>query len=483
MSADVKAMQTLLDNRYRIIRTIASGGCGQTFLAEDTKIPSRRKCVIKQLKPATQNVDSYGIIKERFEREAAILEIASKHSAQIPTLHAYFSENNEFYLVQDLIEGKNLEELVKEHGRFSEEKTRETLKSILNILTIVHSTHIIHRDLKPNNIMIRDRDQLPMLIDFGAVKEVVTTPGSGDATSIVIGALPFMPPEQKLGRPVFASDVYSLGLTGIFLISGKMPQEWQIDGVPKNSWQQFVPQVSSGFADVLNRAIEPDVSQRLPSADAMIKALHALDLSKTIPAPRPTLPASGEKVSRRSTFAFLAVIVVFVIMSVIAQIIMYLYFASQRDRTQANANAQISHERSLREAAESQVANINGLRQQAQEGATIKQALTEGKVWRVVQIKNETYSAVTYSMREVDGSWAQFTVQAGGIIQHTQQSLMLTIKFDYSFDEGYQERSYNLHGIPIIGHEPTDTEKSQAAIFSFRPKSTNEIDLYNNGVP
>jgi serine/threonine protein kinase len=475
-------MQMLLDNRYRIIRTLASGGCGQTYLAEDTRMPSLRKCVIKQLKPIAQNSDSYEIIKERFEREAAILEMASKHSAQIPTLHAYFSENNEFYLVQDWIEGNNLEELVAQQGRHTEERASAILISVLRILTVLHSANVIHRDLKPNNIMVRDRDQLPMLIDFGAVKEVVTTPGLADETSIVIGALPFMPPEQRLGRPVFASDIYSLGLTGIFMVSGKMPQHWQADGVPNHAWQQFAPHVSAGFADVLTRAIEPDLAQRLQSANAMIQALQAVDLNKTIPAPLPIPSPRPEERAQRWPLSFATALIISTIVLILSLAIMYVYFSTQRDRIQSNANLQIANERSLRQTAENDVANIQSLKQQAEEGAAIKQALTDGKIWRAVQIRNDTDMQLIYTLREADGSWTQSTIQPGQIMQHSRQGLSLTIKFDSSFEDGYQEKRYVLYGIPIIGHEPNDAEKGKAAVFNFKKKSTNEIDLYNQGV-
>jgi len=478
-------MQKLLDNRYRIIRTMASGGCGQTFLAEDTRMPSLRKCVIKQLKPTTQNSDSYGIIKERFEREAAILEMASKHSSQIPTLHAYFSEDNEFYLVQDWIEGRNLEEVVAQQGCYSEPRAREILISILKVLSIVHSANIIHRDLKPNNIMVREKDQLPMLIDFGAVKEVVTTPGPDDATSIVIGALPFMPPEQRLGRPVFASDVYSLALTGIFILSGKMPQHWQAEGAPKNAWQQFAPHVSPGLASVLNQAIESDLASRLPSAQAMIQALQALELAETIPAPAP-LPApqpAQDDAKPAPSRGFDVRLLVGGAVLVLGLILMYAYFANERERIRSSANYQVASERERREELERQVGNINSLKQQAEEGAAIKEALTKGKVWRVVQIRNDTNASVLYSVKNSDGTWYQGTLEPGKTTTFWRQLLDITIKFDYSFDEGYQERSYTLWGIPVIGHEPTETEKNQAAVFNFKMKSNNEIDLFNSGTP
>lgn len=80
---------TLLNNRYRIIQTLGSGGFGDTFLAEDTQMPSQRRCVIKQLKPITNNPQIYQLVQQRFQREAAILEELGEENPQIPRLYAY----------------------------------------------------------------------------------------------------------------------------------------------------------------------------------------------------------------------------------------------------------------------------------------------------------------------------------------------------------------------------------------------------------
>ncbi len=101
-------MPMLLNSRYQIIRTLGSGGFGETFLAEDTQMPSQRRCVIKQLKPIENNPQIYQLVQERFAREAAILEELGGVSEQIPTLYAYFSLEEKFYLVQEWVEGDTL---------------------------------------------------------------------------------------------------------------------------------------------------------------------------------------------------------------------------------------------------------------------------------------------------------------------------------------------------------------------------------------
>src|SRR5687767_6259068 len=106
-------------NQYRIIQLLGEGGCGQVFLAEDLHRPSKRKCIVKQLKPQTNDPEIYQIIKERFIQEAVILEEVGQHP-QIPDLYALFGEDNEFYLVQEYFAGKTITQRVKQDGRFNE---------------------------------------------------------------------------------------------------------------------------------------------------------------------------------------------------------------------------------------------------------------------------------------------------------------------------------------------------------------------------
>ncbi|HYX16266.1 MAG TPA: protein kinase [Nostoc sp.] len=276
---------TLLNNRYQVIQIIGAGGFGETFLAEDVHMPSRRCCVIKQLKPITNNdPQTYQIIQQRFEREAATLEFLGESSNQIPKLYAYFSENGQFYLVQEWIHGQTLTKIVEAKGFESETAVRQILLSLLSVLDYVHSKGIIHRDIKPENIILRSVDGKPVLIDFGAVKEtirsVVSSPGY-PTRSLVIGTPGYMPSEQAVGRPVYATDIYSLGLTAVYLLTGKHPQELQTDlKTGEILWQDYAPHVSSQWAAVLNQAIKPHAGDRYSTASKM---LHALQSPTNIP--------------------------------------------------------------------------------------------------------------------------------------------------------------------------------------------------------
>jgi serine/threonine protein kinase, bacterial len=269
----------LLNNRYQVIQVLGAGGFGETFLAEDTYMPSRRRCVIKQLKPISNDPKTYQVIQQRFEREAATLEYLGAANDQIPQLYAYFSENGLFYLVQEWVHGHTLTNVIQSQGQLQENTVREILLSLLSVLDYVHSKGIIHRDIKPDNIILREIDNKPVLIDFGAVKETIRTTinAAGHPTqSLVIGTPGFMPSEQAIGRPVYATDIYSLGLTAIYLLTGKYPQE--LETHPHTGqviWQQFAGGISPQLVMLLTQAIEPRMSDRFTTANKMLYALNS----------------------------------------------------------------------------------------------------------------------------------------------------------------------------------------------------------------
>lgn len=291
-------MQMLLNNRYQIIKTLGSGGFGNTFLAEDTQMPSQRRCVIKQLKPIENNPQIYQLVQERFGREAAILEELGGVSEQIPTLYAYFCLSEKFYLVQEWVEGDTLTAKVQQQGLFNESGVKEILLSILPVLEFVHSKRIVHRDIKPDNIILRHSDGKPVLIDFGAVRETMGTVinSQGSLTrSIVIGTPGYMPSEQAAGRAVYSSDLYSLGLTIIYLLTGKSPQQLETDSrTGEIVWESEAKNISPSFKTIISKAISPEgmrgaiayhPRERFSSAIEMLEALQtsATPLPPTVP--------------------------------------------------------------------------------------------------------------------------------------------------------------------------------------------------------
>jgi serine/threonine protein kinase, bacterial len=284
---------------YPISQQLGAGGFGTTYLATNTLMPSRPYCVVKQLIPTSTDPQLQQLIQDRFKQEAIVLENLGKGSnGMIPMLYHYFVEQGEFYLVQEYIEGQSLSDRIRNYGVFTETQVRQFLNDILPTLTYIHSKGIIHRDIKPDNIMVRQSDNKPVLIDFGAVKEIMTTvmtPSANTARSIVIGTPGFMPMEQVSGRPVFASDLYALSLTAIYLLTGKTPGEIETDPHSGNiNWQAYAPNVSSQLADVLNKSIEYSPRDRYMNAQAMLQALNNSSPQnqplQTIVTPIPNIP-------------------------------------------------------------------------------------------------------------------------------------------------------------------------------------------------
>lgn len=280
---------------YPIIKELGDGGFGKTYLATHTQMPSRPNCVLKQLKPVANDPQLQQLIQERFEKEAIILEgLAEGSNGMIPRLYAYFVEQGQFYLVQEYVDGQTLNDRVRSQGIFTEPQVRDLLTNILPTLSYVHSRGIVHRDIKPDNIMLRQRDNKPILIDFGAVKETMSTMvnNSGNSTrSIVIGTPGFMPVEQMSGRPMYASDIYALGLTAIYLLTGKMPAEIETDPSTGDiNWQPHALNVSPQLLRVLNKATQASSRDRYSNAQEMLDSLaenHQVPqtLSQTQPTP------------------------------------------------------------------------------------------------------------------------------------------------------------------------------------------------------
>ncbi|MDD1417424.1 serine/threonine protein kinase, partial [Dolichospermum sp. ST_con] len=185
----------LLDHRYQVIRVLATGGFGQTYIAQDTRRPGNPICVVKHLKPANSDSNIFVTAKRLFNSEAETLEKLSNHD-QIPRLLAYFDENKEFFLVQEFIDGHTLNEELIPGQPWSETQVMQMLLEILSILEFVHQEGVIHRDIKPDNIIRRAADYKLVLVDFGAVKQLrspLVTGGGQQTATVAMGTPGYMP--------------------------------------------------------------------------------------------------------------------------------------------------------------------------------------------------------------------------------------------------------------------------------------------------
>ena len=267
----------LLQDRYTVLRSLGQGGFGATFLARNVTLPGKPPCVIKQLRPSTEVGQLLDMARNLFEREAKILGEIGDHP-QLPRLLGYFETEQGFFLVQEFINGATLQQEVKRGGPFTEAGVKQFLSEILPILQYLHNHQVIHRDIKPANIIRRVQDKKLVLIDFGAVKEKVNpyqvaVSDQTALTAYAVGTPGYAPPEQMAMRPVYASDIYALGATCIYLLSAKSPKDLNYHpGTANLIWRDQV-QVSDHFAAVLHKMLEISVSRRYENTESVLRDL------------------------------------------------------------------------------------------------------------------------------------------------------------------------------------------------------------------
>ncbi|MBE9099626.1 protein kinase domain-containing protein [Vacuolonema iberomarrocanum] len=277
----------LLGDRYRSLQLLGQGGFGRTFLARDEAYDPEihgtlAQCVIKQFSPTLSSQSDRRHAADLFHQEADQLWQLGK-LPQIPELYDYLEIDGEQYLIQEFIDGPTLADELKSEGPFDELQVRQVLNSLLPVLQALHDRQIIHRDIKPTNILRRKElpskaQNLPgsgelVLVDFGASKYV--TPELLSRTGTTIGSAAYAAPEQVMGKAVFASDIYSLGVTCIHLLTGMHPFDLYSASEDTWIWQDYrIHPVSDRLTDVLNKMLQRATRDRFRRADAVLQALH-----------------------------------------------------------------------------------------------------------------------------------------------------------------------------------------------------------------
>lgn len=263
--------QEFINKGYEIEKQLAKKAGRRTLLARD--LNSQELVVIKLL--AFSNDFSWEDLK-LFEREAQTLQTL-EHPA-IPRYIDYFELETKtgktYALVQSYIEGKSLEEVLQEKGKFTETEIKNIAKLLLEILIYLHRRQppLIHRDIKPSNIILAER---PYLVDFGSVQ---TLANKGGQTVTVVGTYGYMPPEQFGGAATAASDLYSLGATLITLATGIQPAD-----LPQEDMRivfEKVVNLTPSFAEWLGWLVEPSLDKRASSAEIALQALETRKIVK-----------------------------------------------------------------------------------------------------------------------------------------------------------------------------------------------------------
>lgn len=288
---DVKFCQTcetklLIKERYRAIKPIGQGGFGRTFLAVDEDKPSKPPCVIKQFLPQGTNTVQKAV--DLFNQEAIQLDELGQHS-QIPALLAYCNQDDRQYLVQEFIDGLNLYQELEKNGAFNETQIRQLLNDLLLVLQFCHSKQVIHRDIKPENIIRRHSDRKLVIVDFGAAKSATET--ALKRTGTIIGSAEYVAPEQMRGKALFASDIYSLGVTCINLLTERSPFDSYDTHNAAWIWGQYLKTpVSKQLSQVIDKMIEGIPSHRYQTVEEVLQDLNVQQSS--VPPKQITPPTS-----------------------------------------------------------------------------------------------------------------------------------------------------------------------------------------------
>ncbi|NCS22987.1 MAG: serine/threonine protein kinase [Microcystis aeruginosa BS13-02] len=309
-------MPLILGGRYLPERLLGQGGFGAAFLAVDRYSPKKAKCVIKQFQPSG-NLSPQALEKAKnlFFQEAHVLEDLGREHPQIPDLYAFFplkvknqltgEEEQFFYLAQEYIDGKNLEEILQQQQKpFQESEVKNILKELLLILKFIHENGSIHRDIKPSNIMQSKNGRL-YLLDFGAVKQATNNPSNTQEKSTTIYSAGFAPPEQQLGNQVSAStDLYALAATCVMLLTNREPDDLYDSQKQLWNWQNYAPNISADLARVFNKMLLANPRDRFQSCGEVLTALNPPAPPSPIPPSPPPSPIPPFSPVMRKTSRF-----------------------------------------------------------------------------------------------------------------------------------------------------------------------------------
>lgn len=311
---------TLIANRYQVTRVLGQGGFGRTYLAEDCN-RFHEACVLKEFAPQVQGPEALQKAQDLFQREAGVLY--RLNHPQIPCFRELLRANHEqrdyLLLVQDYVEGRTYRDILTDRQaqgqRFGQAEVQQLLVQLLPVLTYVHSNGVIHRDISPDNLIWRRADQLPVLIDFGGVKQAAVsivsqyhddrnTLGLASENFTRLGKAGYAPPEQMQQGSVYPhSDLYALAVTALVLLTGQEPQVLLDPQTLEWRWRAWVS-LSEELGAVLDRMLELRPSDRYPDAATVFHALTGSAVPRSpVFTPAPATPSPAAPPATQATVA------------------------------------------------------------------------------------------------------------------------------------------------------------------------------------
>ncbi|MDI9635363.1 protein kinase [Geitlerinema splendidum] len=269
----------VIGGRYKLLYFLGGGGFGYAYFARDQDFSTEGWCLVKQMSfgnPLSPMSREERI--QRFKQEAETLNLLGEYD-KIPRLHDYFEENEQFYLVEDFIDGHNLEEELS-NFKLSEYEVYSLVKDVLETLEFVQEKNIIHRDITPDNLIRRLADRKIVLIDFGAVKRIISEDRFRRSPTISIGKEVYMPDEQASGRPRRCSDIYAIGIIGIQACIGDTPEKDYDSG--ELIWRGKVS-INPNFANILEKMTSCNWRNRYQIASEVLIDLDKIssEINKT----------------------------------------------------------------------------------------------------------------------------------------------------------------------------------------------------------
>lgn len=303
---------TLVKDQYLIQKKLGQGGFGRTYLACDNDA-FRKFCVIKEFLPSLNSTHFVQKAKELFERESRVL--CELNHSQIPRFMRWFEDNGRLFLVEEYVEGQTYSELLterKQQGQaFSEKEITQWLRDLLPVLEYIHTRPqpIIHRDISPDNIMLPNDQSQPKLIDFGGVKQVITqfqqvnsASGAGYSSQpTVVTKEGYSAPELRHGECYPSSDLYSLAVTAIVLLTGKSPKDIFDSYSLAWKWRAYT-HVGDRLASILDKMLAEKPQDRYQSVNEVLKDLNNTELSLPLMPPPHQSPPSPPSFSQPPLF-------------------------------------------------------------------------------------------------------------------------------------------------------------------------------------